>query len=181
MNITDHIQDLVLKAKGKKWSRILILKDNILVHNDIMNELGLQLPIMKDSKVLYLGGSLIKTKNSNQLDPQFYVDTYQDLEEIDTVEKAQKHWKMKGHREGRWGSRHVAHPDLISDLSAISIHEDVYDLYTKSVNGKKGPPGFKAFEKAAAKTCYAMIPPPFMNELTKMNRTKNRANAGLYN
>jgi len=183
--MVDALPNLISKAKKEGHERIMVLKDNLLIHKNIITELAQQLSTLKDkARVLYMGSSYTRTKNHQAFDPQFYMDTYEDLEKagINTVEKAQKHWKTSGHRQGRWGSRHISHPEIVKDLSAICIHMDVFDVLVQSMAGgkRKGEQSYKTFEKAAAEVVYALTPPPFMNELNKYNRAKNRCNAFLY-
>jgi len=160
------------------------LKDNVMIYNNIINELGYQLSNMNESaRVLYLGAALMKSKEVANFDPEFYLQTYSDLVEqgIDDEEKAYNHWKTKGSREGRWSSRSMAHPDLVKDISAMVLHMDVFDLLIKNLsNIKKGSTASKGFEKLVANYCYALTPPPFMNEITKYNKNKSSSNAYLY-
>jgi hypothetical protein len=183
LTLIDSLAEIVLKAKNKGLKTIMVLKDNVLVHQNIMQELAYQLSHMDDkARVLYLGAALMRTKDTS-FDPEFYLQTYSDLVEqgIDDEEKAQKHWKTRGHREGRWGSRNMNHPDLVKDLSAVVLHTDIFDILIKNLSAlKKGAGGVKAFEKLVANYCYVVTPPPFMNELTKYNKSKNQSNAFLY-
>jgi hypothetical protein len=137
----------------------------------------------ESARVLYLGAALMKTKEPVSFDPHFYLETYSDLVEqgIDDEEKAYNHWKTKGAREGRWGSRSMNHPDLVKDLAGIVLHMDVFDLLIKNLaNVKKGATANRGFDKLVANYCYALTPPPFMNEITKYNKSKSTSNAYLY-
>ena len=186
MGLVDNLADIVIKAKKEDMKTIMILKDNVLVYNNLIQELGHQLSNMdENARVLYLGAALMKTKDAVNFDPNFYLETYTDLVEqgIDDEEKAFTHWKTKGSREGRWGSRSMNHPDLVKDLSAIVLHMDVFDLLIKNLaNVKKGKGSdSRGFDKLVSNYCYALTPPPFMNEITKYNKNKNSTNnAHLY-
>ena len=182
MGLTDSLADIVVKAKQKDMKTILVIKDNVLVYNNIISELGVQLSNMdENARVLYLGAALMKSKDVS-FDWTFYLNTYNDLLEqgIDNEEDALNHWKQKGAREGRWGNRAIFHPDLVKDISAVVLHMDVFDLIIKNLaNAKKE--SFRGFEKLVSDYCYAVTPPVFMNEITKYNKNRtNSFNAHLY-
>ena len=181
-SLIEHLDEIIIDAQQQGFKSIMVLKDNIYIRNYFMNELSIQMEnLPKDWSMLYLGAGLVKTKN-NTLDPEFYKSNYPDLEK-QSIDDVQKHWKLTGHREGRFGSRTIIHPEIIKDISAIVISSSIYPKIIQCFGTKaRGNMtlNFMALQKTEKEHSWVMQPYMFMNELNKYNKSKNICNLPLY-
>ena len=134
----ENLYEVIKDAQQKGYEKIFVIRDNCQIHCEINNEFASHIGQLSDDwQIIYGGGQITYT---TQFNPEFYMNTYTDLAKakIVTPTAAQKHWRTYGSREGRYGDRFIAHPEIIKEVCAIGIKSDVFKPLFECISPKKG-------------------------------------------
>tara|TARA_R100001163_G_C5066888_1_gene205572 strand:- start:1740 stop:4925 length:3186 start_codon:yes stop_codon:yes gene_type:complete len=176
-----NMLELVRAGNKRGYKRIAIFKDNIHLSHNFVEEMMCHLPKIKskgDWKMLAIGASQNMITKST-FDWQYYLDTYADLgrHNIKDQQAAEKHWKLNGQREHRFGQRGMAHPDNLAGLCAVVVNNKMYGDLAK-LQKSRNPREFML--KNYKNYTYAVSPLVALLGLNRTVRMRNKHNLQLF-
>lgn len=176
-----NLWELMKVANKKGYHRIGVFQDNIHLHKNFQEEISFHMDkfAKKDWKMIAISAiSSLTTKSA--LDWKYYLKTYPDLQKSGRIKDesaAQKHWKLNGARERRYGSHDVLHPDSLAGVTAVFINARFYKDLAK-LQKARDP---RAFILRNYKTqTYATSPLLAISPMNRMVRMRNRHNLEFY-
>lgn len=177
----DNLFDLMSSSQKKGLKRFAVLQDNIHLHKNFSSEFAMQfenIKTKKDWKMIALAASQNLTIKAG-VDWKYYLDLYPDLRKnkIKDEASAQKHWKLNGSRERRYGQRGVLHPDTLSGCCGVIVSSRMYHDLPKL---KKSRNARDFILKNYKQKVYATSPLLALSPINRAVRMRNRFNMEFY-
>lgn len=177
-----NVFDLV-KANAKKgYKKIAIFRDFVHLNKNFAGEFMHQLGLIqqkKDWKMIALGASQNLLGETGGFDWKFYLQSYPDLVKSNIKDEngANKHWKVYGLREKRFGLRTLANPESFTGVCGLIVNERMYADLSKLQKARDPREFILKNYKSNVYACSPLLCLPGMNRMIKM---RNRHNLDFY-
>jgi len=179
----DNMLDLARLCKKKKYKKVAIFQDGLILHRNFTEELVLmfeQIRSLKKWKLIALTAAQNLVTKGADFNPDFYRSLYPDLEKakLKTDQQVTRHWKSYGSREKRYPNRGIFHPDHLTGVSGVLLSAQIYsDLdKLKKAHLRMGQYMIKSYPKQL----YAATPLLGLNAMNRTIRLRNKHNINLY-